>query len=406
MCPAVVSHGWLGSALPTAGHASVGRKKSTKALSVVMVLMALESAPGWPAVLEPGEPLGRRNPYCRVGDDAFCAFDAPNGRDRYEVTKRDLVRREHGTEVYRVRVAGPGTVVRLVASSGAVSLLAVGLDSERVSSRSLIMGGGPAGPSEVQRQYLVSLRNPKSGEEVKRFSLGLFRPAAIAMTDDGVHLLALGEELQTRARQIRLYDLRSGGLLEQLALAAGVDAYTLSSDGVISGEESYRLVTPRGSVGGRHRSSNPYSIAEFELKAVKPLPVDRLASAAVAVLDFRSSREDLGPMLAAAAQVKLRSAGIQVVERARLRDLLSEAKFQNLGVTDFATAAELGRLANATFVVFGTFDVLGSVASLSLRLVGVESGLVESSVEMECRDCREEDYLEALGWAVTDWVGG
>jgi hypothetical protein len=102
--------------------------------------------------------------------------------------------------------------------------------------------------------------------------------------------------------------------------------------------------------------------------------------------------------------VKLASAGLTVVERKRIKELLQEAQFQNLGITASKGAAELGRMANATHLAFGTLRTTGTITLITLRLTTVEEGTVRAAIEVECRDCTPADYLQAVSFLVGDWI--
>jgi len=74
---------------------------------------------------------------------------------------------------------------------------------------------------------------------------------------------------------------------------------------------------------------------------------------------------------------------IQVVERARLQELLAEMELAQAGVVDPSTAAEAGRMLGADYMVLGSlFSVKLPSISVSLRVVDVESGAVVASEEV------------------------
>jgi hypothetical protein len=73
-------------------------------------------------------------------------------------------------------------------------------------------------------------------------------------------------------------------------------------------------------------------------------------------------------------------------------------------LTDASKATELGRLANAQYLLFGQIQTTGSVSSLALRLVDVQDGTLKNGIELECRDCTPDDYLQGLTFLLQDWI--
>lgn len=74
---------------------------------------------------------------------------------------------------------------------------------------------------------------------------------------------------------------------------------------------------------------------------------------------------------------------LQVVERARLQELLAEMDLAQAGVVDPATAAEAGKVLGADYMVLGSlFSIQLPAISVSLRVVDVESGAVVAAEEV------------------------
>lgn len=74
---------------------------------------------------------------------------------------------------------------------------------------------------------------------------------------------------------------------------------------------------------------------------------------------------------------------LQVVERARLQELLAEMDLARAGVVDPATAAEAGKVLGADYMVLGSlFSIQLPAISVSLRVVDVESGAVVAAEEV------------------------
>jgi hypothetical protein len=111
-------------------------------------------------------------------------------------------------------------------------------------------------------------------------------------------------------------------------------------------------------------------------------------------------------MLTSALALELRGARFTVAERERLDSVLDELWLQTTGATEAEAAVEIGRLTNVHFLLFGSLREAGTTSSLAVRAVSVERGDLAAGCEVTCRDCRRDDYLEALKHLVSVWVEG
>jgi hypothetical protein len=340
---------------------------------------------------------------CEVRRDP-CAFDDGRGENRYLVGEQTIVRVLDRREVYRVPIGGGIMRARLATINSERTQIAVALSRESISTGSMFTPGSVT-PDSVQRQYALSIRNPKSGDEIKAIDLGMLKPESIALSPSGDYAWVAGQELQLRRREVRAYNTRSGRLEHLTPLSNGANA-VLYEGGFATGSVFY---TAEGSLDTgdtrRHLSANPYSIAEFTVRISQPLRLQDPARQALAVVGFDMPAGDVREMLESALAVKLAAAGLTIVERKRIKELLQEAQFQNLGVTDSKGAAELGLMANARLLTFGTLRMTGTVTLMTLRLTDVEAGTVVASAELECRDCTPDDYVQGMTFLIADWVG-
>ncbi len=100
----------------------------------------------------------------------------------------------------------------------------------------------------------------------------------------------------------------------------------------------------------------------------------------VAVLSFTNASGDpqydpLGKGIAAMMISDLSGvSAIQLVERERLNDLTKEMELQQSDLVDPSTAAQVGKLAGAQFVVTGDIVALEPLLRLDTRVVQVETG--------------------------------
>jgi TolB-like protein len=73
--------------------------------------------------------------------------------------------------------------------------------------------------------------------------------------------------------------------------------------------------------------------------------------------------------------------GVRVVERTRLEDVLKELDFQQTKYVDKATAAKLGKVLNASYLIYGSMILAGSKLTITCRLVQSNNGEVIFTVK-------------------------
>lgn len=79
--------------------------------------------------------------------------------------------------------------------------------------------------------------------------------------------------------------------------------------------------------------------------------------------------------------------GVTVVERTRLEEVLKELDFQQTKYVDKKTAAKLGQVLNANYLVYGTLTLAGEKLLLDARLVNAKDGsVVAAAREQDQRD--------------------
>lgn len=78
--------------------------------------------------------------------------------------------------------------------------------------------------------------------------------------------------------------------------------------------------------------------------------------------------------------------GVRVVERTRLEEVLKELDFQQTKYVDKATAAKLGKVLNATYLIYGSMILAGSRLTITARLVQNDGQIVATVKEQDERD--------------------
>ncbi len=143
--------------------------------------------------------------------------------------------------------------------------------------------------------------------------------------------------------------------------------------------------------------------------AAPPAPASATEPPAVLVLYFANHTGDarfdpLGKGLADMLLTDLSGvAGIRLVERARLQELIGEIQAQQSSYFETDTAARFGRLAGARFAVTGALASAGEELRIDLRVVRVESGEI---VLAEKVVGRPEAFFELEAELVRDVVVG
>jgi TolB-like protein len=120
-----------------------------------------------------------------------------------------------------------------------------------------------------------------------------------------------------------------------------------------------------------------FTVAAAPAQKVKP-------TVAVMAFDYVGKDATLEPLREGLAQMLISDvpsfATVNVVERARLNALLAEQKLGRSGKIDASTAAKMGKLLGARFLVLGNFFDLGPSLRIDARVVEVETGKIVRAV--------------------------
>ena len=108
-------------------------------------------------------------------------------------------------------------------------------------------------------------------------------------------------------------------------------------------------------------------------EAAKPAPL-----VAILYFDVQSNDQKLQVLKKGLAQMMISdlsaAEGIRVLERERLEDLLTELKLQQGAMVDKATAAQIGKLAGARYLVTGSVIEAGKNILFEARAIRLETG--------------------------------
>jgi TolB-like protein len=110
---------------------------------------------------------------------------------------------------------------------------------------------------------------------------------------------------------------------------------------------------------------------------------DARPTVAVLYFDYSGKDADMGVLRKGLAQMLISDLstldGVRLVERDRLEEILAELKLQQSGKLDPSTAAKVGKLLGARYLVLGGYFDLMDTLRADARVVEVETGKVVQS---------------------------
>jgi TolB-like protein len=124
-------------------------------------------------------------------------------------------------------------------------------------------------------------------------------------------------------------------------------------------------------------SISPAPSPQPPIQTPRPIPEDKIK---VAVLDFESIQAppDLGRGVAEILRTELIELGTYtMVERGKVEEILKEQAFQLTGAVDSKTAAKIGELVGAKFVITGSIVKMKATYTINARLINVETGIAK-----------------------------
>jgi TolB-like protein len=111
---------------------------------------------------------------------------------------------------------------------------------------------------------------------------------------------------------------------------------------------------------------------------------ENISSSLIAVLDFEGN--DISPSEARALTDRLRSELVgtgqfTIIERGKMEEVLKEQAFQQTGCVSSECAVEVGKLLSVKNIIIGSISRVGSINSVTARVVSIESGeIIKSTV--------------------------
>jgi TolB-like protein len=118
-------------------------------------------------------------------------------------------------------------------------------------------------------------------------------------------------------------------------------------------------------------------IFSMVLLAVPALAAGKKPSVAILYFDYEGKTEEMAVLKKGLAQMLISDLStndsFQIVERARLQEIMDELKLGQSGKLDPATAAKIGKLVGAQYMVVGGFFDLSGMLRVDARVFEVET---------------------------------
>lgn len=93
------------------------------------------------------------------------------------------------------------------------------------------------------------------------------------------------------------------------------------------------------------------------------------------VVSTEKRATQLSNILAEELSIAFVDHGIKVVERTRLREILSEMNLEESGLFDIETTSKIGKLLGANYIVLGSYSQIGNEITVNLKFVELERGV-------------------------------
>lgn len=85
-----------------------------------------------------------------------------------------------------------------------------------------------------------------------------------------------------------------------------------------------------------------------------------------------------------------------ILEREKMEEILDEQGFQSTGCTSTECAVEIGKIVGVNRIVAGSIGKIGSLYTLNIRLIDVETGRVEKTAIEDCQCTIETVLVQAI----------
>lgn len=123
-----------------------------------------------------------------------------------------------------------------------------------------------------------------------------------------------------------------------------------------------------------------------------------LAKENIAIMEITGtvSKSEAGIFTDKALNLFANSGKYKVIERSMMSEILKEQEFQQTGCTSSDCAVQVGQILGVEKIVFGSVGKLGSMYSISLRLINVATGEVIKTASHDLKGSIEDVLVEGI----------
>jgi hypothetical protein len=308
----------------------------------------------------------------------------------WDVKTRALLRQMQDSE----------TTVHSASVGDSGNLLAIGVEFADFR-KGPIDGLGGANPRDIYREDRIKVYDLNGGKVVKTFEGINGAVKSLALSADNRFVGFVRQAIKDSF--LVVYDAQRGVEVASSHLPDTGTAVSFSHQGQWLGAATdrgdvmiravkgiYIPVTPTDLIGPKFTITS----ANRDPLLAPPGPV------LVAVMDFDAyGSMDPGIRGAVADMVRARigdGKNVKIVERAGMEKIMKEQNFSVSDRVDPATAIRLGRLLGAGKMVFGSVSKLDTQYVISVRMVDVETGVIDGERAVSCKPCGASDLQEAI----------
>lgn len=117
-----------------------------------------------------------------------------------------------------------------------------------------------------------------------------------------------------------------------------------------------------------------------------------------------TAQMDLGDLLSSRIIETVQQEGYTTIEREKLEIALRELNLGSSSLADSSTQLRIGRIAGASRMIFGAYQVVGNQMRLDLRVVEVETGRILKSSEKTAGGGDLSGWLKAAEAAAKELI--
>jgi hypothetical protein len=349
--------------------------------------------------IQSGRPVGRfqhksNKPFFTLAfgekDMSLVAVSESGAICEWDIKTRALLRQMQDSE----------KMVHSASVSDSGNLFAIGTEFADFQKGPLV-GMGSANPRDIHRENQIKIYDLNTGKVIKTFEGINGDIKSLALSGDNRFVGFVRQVLKDSFLEV--YDAQRGVEVASAHLPAAGTAVSFSHEGRWLGTATDRGNVMITAVKGIFISETPTDLRgqKFTILSANREPLVAPSSpVVVAVIDFEANGSTkVGVTRAVADMVRTligEASNVKIVERAGMERIMKEQNFSVSDRVDSATAIRLGRLLGAGKIVFGSVSRLDTQFLVNVRMVDVETGVIDGERAVSCKPCGVSDLEEAI----------